>query len=362
VKGTLIVIGPLPPPYHGVTISTSLVLANRHLHELFDVRHVDTSDTRSGRNVGEWDAQNVMLALRACAALGRCLRGRRGVVYLPLSQSLPGFIRDSILIRLAASRGWRIAVHLRGSEFRSFYDMMTRPLRGWIRITLRRVTSVAVMGESVRWVLDGLVPNEHVSVVPNGTPTPQVNASSRDGRTILFLSNLRRRKGVVEAVEAARLVIQRHASARFLFVGEWEDDDLEREVRRRASEGDGRIQFRPPVMGAEKERLLSSASIMLFPPSEPEGHPRVVLEALAAGVPIIATNRGTIAETIVDGESGFILPEPRPQQIADRIALLLKDSELRERMAMAARERHLAHFTQDIADRRLAEWLLSVTA
>jgi glycosyltransferase involved in cell wall biosynthesis len=360
VKASLIVIGPLPPPYHGVTISTSLVLGNRHLHELFDLRHVDTSDARSGRNIGRWDARNVRLAIQACGALRRCLYGRPGVVYLPLSQGLPGFLRDSMLIHLAASYGWSVAVHLRGSEFRSFYEATTPLGRRWITLTLRRVTSVAVMGESLRWVVDGLVPEEQIKVVPNGTPVPTVNASNRDSETILFLSNLRRRKGVVEAVEAAHLVTQKHASARFLFVGEWEDEDLERELRLRASEADGRIEFRTPVMGAEKEQLLSSASMMLFPPSEPEGHPRVVLEALAAGLPIIATNRGAIAETIVDGESGFVLSEPHPRQLADRIARLLGDSELRQRMAVAARERHLTHFTQASADRRLANWLRSV--
>ena len=63
-NGRLIVVGPLPPPVHGVTISTTLVLANTALSERFEVEHLDTSDHRSARSrrVG---LQNVVVGIRA---------------------------------------------------------------------------------------------------------------------------------------------------------------------------------------------------------------------------------------------------------------------------------------------------------
>ena len=128
----LIVIGPLPPPVHGVTISTDLVLANQELHRRFAVEHVDTSDRRSGENLGRWDATNVTLAVRSVGQLARRLRGRPGLVYLPISQNVTGFLRDSLLIRLAAARGWKVAGHLRGSDFRSFRDSQPALARRWV--------------------------------------------------------------------------------------------------------------------------------------------------------------------------------------------------------------------------------------
>jgi hypothetical protein len=77
----LIVIGPLPPPYHGVTVSTGLVLANPLLKRSFTLEHLDTSDHRPGDNTGQWDLRNVWLALRTLARLLVRLRGDRGVVY-----------------------------------------------------------------------------------------------------------------------------------------------------------------------------------------------------------------------------------------------------------------------------------------
>jgi glycosyltransferase involved in cell wall biosynthesis len=340
-----------------VSVSTSLVLANPVLRERFDVKHVDTSDHRTGRNIGSWDVTNVRVALGALAALARKLSGEPGIVYLPLSQSTPGVLRDSLLVQLASRRGWKVAAHLRGSEFRQYYAGCNPLLRRWIRSMLARVDSVAVMGESLRGVFFGLVPAERIAVVPNGTPPPRIDGVQRDPNHVLFLSNLRRRKGVVEAVETALLVHKRRPSTRFSFVGAWEDAELERELRSRAQATNGAISFLPPVVGEEKDRLLGSAAVFLFPPVEPEGHPRVVLEALAAGVPVVATDRGAIAETVEDGRSGFVVDEPVPAVLAFQMLVLLDDDRLRTEMSEAARNRYLDRFTQERADETLVEWV-----
>ena len=358
----LIVVGPVPPPYHGVTISTSLVLANPVLRERFDVEHLDTSDPRPDlANIGRWDLTNVTLGLRNVAQFVRRLRGSRGVVYLPLPQNTAAFLRESLFILAAAAAGWRVTAHLRGGEFREFYRAQPALVRAWIRVSLGRVTSVAVMGESLRGLFDGVVPRERIAVVPNGTPDPRPEREARDDQLVVFLGNLLARKGVAEAVEAALHVRARHPPARFLFVGEFQDPALERDVLERV-DGDEHIQFLPPLTGAAKHDLLLRAGVFLFPPVLPEGHPRVVLEALAAGLPIVTTDRGAIAETVVDGVTGFVLPEPDPEHLADRLLRLLRDADLRKRMSAAARARYLERFTEEAADRRLADWLSAVAA
>ena len=360
MKRRLIVIGPVPPPYHGVTISTSLVLGSERLDERFDVEHLDTSDHRPGRQIGTWDRQNIAIAVRSVAHLLWCMRGERGVVYLPVSQSAPGFLRDSLFIHLAYALRWKVAVHLRGSEFHSFHRSSPAYFRRWIEITLRRVSSMAVMGDSLKRVFEGLVPPERLAVVPNGTPEPTTNGVTRDANLVLFLSNLWRRKGVEEALEAALLVVRDRPSARVLFVGEWESPELERSLKQRAASSFENVEFLGTQTGNEKDKLLASSSVLLFPPREPEGHPRVVLEALAAGVPVVTTDRGAIADTVVDGECGYVLDRPEPTELAARVSKILEDPGLHARMSRSARNRYLASFTQEHADRRLVEWLEQV--
>jgi glycosyltransferase involved in cell wall biosynthesis len=357
----LIVVGPLPPPAHGVTISTALVLDNETLRERFQVVHLDTSDHRSGQNVGHWDITNVALGVRDLVRLARLVRGRPGLVYLPISQSSGAFLRDSLFVHLAGLRGWRTAIHLRGSEILRFYRLQPRPYRWWIRKTLDHVSSAAVVGESLRGVFGELVPPDRITVVANGTPRIDLRRVERRAQQVLFLSNLRRRKGVIEAVSAALAVSERVPEARFVFAGAWEDDQLERTIREMAAPLDGRVEFRQAVSGPEKDELLASSGVLLFPPREPEGHPRVVLEAISAGLPVVATDRGAIAETVEDGVSGFVLPDPDPRALADRVTRLLQDDDLYRSMSRAAFARFEERFTQTRADRELADWLVDIS-
>lgn len=360
MSARLILIGPLPPPHHGVTVSTRLLVESDELRRRFSVEHLDTSDHRTTHNIGRWDLRNVTIALRSAAALARRLRGAPGVVYLPLSQGTAGLVRDCLYIQMAARAGWKVAAHLRGGEFQDAFRAQRPLVRRLIRSSLRKVDSVAVLGSSLRWLFEGLVAPERTAVVPNGTPEPELNGSLRDANTALFLSNLRRRKGVVEAVQAARIVVSEHPSARFVFIGEWENELLERAIRDEVRGLEARIRFLPVVTGVAQQQALASAGFLLFPPVEPEGHPRVVLEAMAAGLPVVTTDRGAIQETVIDGQCGFVLPDPDPQELADRMLRLLRDRTLRERMGAAARSRYLERFTQAATDRALASWLEDV--
>jgi glycosyltransferase involved in cell wall biosynthesis len=355
VKRTLIVLGPLPPPVHGVAVSTQLVLANPRLQTTFDVEHVDTTDPRSISNMGRWDVVNVALGLRNLLDLVRRLRRPHGLVYLPLSETVGGFVRDSLFILAASVSGWRTAVHCRNSTFRDFYGSRNSLMKTWIRFTLRRIDAVAVLGESLRDLFAGLIPPDRIAVVPNGTPDSQASAEPIEKR-VLYLSNLSRKKGADIAVNTAIRVLSRHPDAEFFFAGAWEDATFEREVRGLAETIDGRrIKFLPPVTGQEKEELLSSAWVLLFPVVRGEGHPRIVLEALAAGVPVVTTDRATIRDTV--GGAGYVLPHPDPAELADRVCALVEEPALRQRLSREARQRYLERYTQEQADQRLAEWL-----
>jgi glycosyltransferase involved in cell wall biosynthesis len=362
VKPRLVVIGPLPPPYHGVTVSTSLVLENPALHRCFDVEHFDTSDHRTTANIGHWDARNVIAALSQARGLWKALAGRPGLVYLPISQGLPGLTRDTVFIRVAAARGWRVATHLRGSELGDVYRRQPAAIRAWLRRAFDRVDSMGVLGESLRPVVAEVVSAERVAVVPNGTPDPQLDGRSRAGDTGLFLSNLRPRKGVWEALAAALTVVTERSEARFVFAGDCPDEAIVSELRNRAKQARGRIEIRSAVTGRDKLDLLASSAFLVFPPKEPEGQPRVILEAMAAGLPVITTDRGAIAETVIDGECGYVLPDPVPERLAERLLRLYDDPELREEMGRAARRRYLERFTQAAADSALADWLARVAS
>src|SRR4051812_23492458 len=200
-KPRLIVVGPIPPPVHGVTVSTALVLKNTLLQEEFRLEHLDTSDHRSGANIGAWDRTNIALAARHVVELFRRTRREAGLVYLPLSQSTAGFLRDSLFILVAGRTGWKVSIHLRGGEFPGFYAARGRLMRWWIRSTLRRVTAAAVMGENLRSQFHDLVDRDRVAVVRKRTPDIRPGEGGA-GRVVLFFCKLRPRQRALLALDA----------------------------------------------------------------------------------------------------------------------------------------------------------------
>ena len=99
-KPMLLIIGPTPPPYHGVAVATKILLVSG-IAELFRVVHLDLADRRGIQHVNKPDLYDVALFLRQCACLlNILLRERPQLVHLTISQNTVAFVRDSFFIWL----------------------------------------------------------------------------------------------------------------------------------------------------------------------------------------------------------------------------------------------------------------------
>ncbi len=87
------------------------------------------------------------------------------------------------------------------------------------------------------------------------------------------------------------------------------------------------------------------ASDALLVPSLDEGLPTVVLEAMACGVPVVATDCGGVSEALTDGVEGFLVPPREPEALAAALARLWRDRDLRESMGRAGRRTATSRFT-----------------
>ena len=107
-----------------------------------------------------------------------------------------------------------------------------------------------------------------------------------------------------------------------------------------------KVNIKEPVSGNEKFKALGKANVFVFPPNAPEGHPWVIVEAMAAALPIISTNQGAIIESVIDGENGFIVPSQSPNDLASAIKKLILDKELREKMGAMSKTLYEQKFTE----------------
>jgi glycosyltransferase involved in cell wall biosynthesis len=115
-------------------------------------------------------------------------------------------------------------------------------------------------------------------------------------------------------------------------------------------------------LGEQKELYLLDTDIFVLP-SWSEGFPLVILEAMAAGCPVISTRVGAIPEVVLDGVTGILVEKQNPQQLAQAMITLIENPDLRRQMGQAGRKRFEEHFTFDrCIDRMIAVFNNAVKA
>lgn len=111
----------------------------------------------------------------------------------------------------------------------------------------------------------------------------------------------------------------------------------------------GTVTLPGVVTGDDKLDLLLQSDAFVFPSQYPhEGHPMVILEAMAAAVPVITTDHAAIAETIREGQNGYLIPKGDARALADRLLGLAADADLRRRIGAANRARLIEHYSFDV--------------
>jgi glycosyltransferase involved in cell wall biosynthesis len=152
---------------------------------------------------------------------------------------------------------------------------------------------------------------------------------------VLFVGRLASNKGILLLLEAIRLVRRTHPSITLAIRG---DGGLEASIRERiASEGmEENVIFLPRVADSLAMPALYSSAKMLVCASTVEGNPRVTIEAMACGTPVISTRVGIMPSVIRSGENGFLV-DWKAEDMATAIRRLLDDEAERQRIAEASR-------------------------
>lgn len=366
-KMRILIIGPTPPPHHGVAMATRMLL-DLNLRELFRVSHLELADRRGIAHVDQPDLHDVFLFIRQWfTLLWRLFRERPDVVYLPISQSTLGVIRDSLWVWPSLLFRSRIVLHLHGGNFRRWYEGRDGLLRAYIRLLLSAATRVIVLGESLKPLFTGLVPESRISVVPNGIEWGKARSGSgkparRRRVRILYLGTLNRLKGALVLLAAAPRILKRCPDIEFILGGGWshpEDRQAAEAMILQSGLGD-HVIFTGLVEGEQKETLFASADLFVFPGVQQEGQPLVVIEAMAAGLPILFTDRGCLRETVIAGENGREVRINDPEDLAEQIVRMVENPEAMREMGRRSRARYEANYTAKIFLQRMIVLFLRV--
>jgi glycosyltransferase involved in cell wall biosynthesis len=169
----------------------------------------------------------------------------------------------------------------------------------------------------------------------------QLRDPCEESRTILHVARLVDMKGTEYLLRAFRVLLQTHAAVQLVIIG---DGPLHRSLRALAAVLDlgNRVQFLGALPHAEVLAWMRKATMLVLPSirtttGRVEGLGMVLLEAAATGVPVIGSCVGGIPEGIVDGETGFLVPQRDVDALAGRMNDLIEDPAIRLHMRVRAR-------------------------
>ncbi|MBK9637316.1 MAG: glycosyltransferase family 4 protein [Bacteroidetes bacterium] len=348
-KPTVCIFGKLPPPYMGPAIATQILLQSG-LKNNFNLVHIDTKINEDLKSMGSWSLKKLIKNIEIYIKIvSTGINAKPNVVLIPISQSTVGFIKDSLYILLSRVFCKKLVLHLRGSEFKIWMDRSSFLTRFYVKLIFRFCTGVIVLGNNLRYLFEGFFPEDKIFVAPNGADyiIPKRTLTDSTITQLLYLGNLQSSKGIEDVIESIRLLpIEIKNKVEVNVLGGWRDEQTKQRCLEKINKNQLPIIIHSPDKSEQKLQMMSNADIFIFPPRAPEGHPWVIVEAMAAGLPIISTDRGAIIESVKHEENGFIVPLSDPQAIANYIQELINFPEKRQRMGQNSRKHYLTNFTE----------------
>jgi glycosyltransferase involved in cell wall biosynthesis len=270
--------------------------------------------------------------------------------------------RAGIVARLAASLGGRpgILIGIRGMHFAGFENLngfMTRFVIAVERMLARTVRCYDANSRGAAEFLTSRgLPAEKFRVIPNGVETagvPQATHEQTARPKVICVARLVQGKRHAVLLEALAQLRQEGADFECELVGDGPWLETTRALAAKLGLAD-RVSFlgtRPPE---EVRELLAGADVFVLA-SIWEGLPGSVLEAMAAGLPVVGTKVNGIREIVMPGDTGLLVPPDDADALADALGTLLSEPELRALMGRRGRERAVADFSiESLVERKTA--------
>ena len=187
----------------------------------------------------------------------------------------------------------------------------------------------------------------HLVENPVGDDYFQISGAAVSGR-VLFAGTLSPHKGTLRLLEALKVVAAQVPEVQLRLAGRSGAGDYQRRLQRWVVENglDTRVSFLGPLNTDAMHREYAECALVVLP-SLVETAPLVILEAMAAARPVVATRVGGVPDLVEDRVTGFLVPPNEVEPLVDRMFRLLGDRELRETMGRRAREVSRNRFQRD---------------
>lgn len=349
----VLLIGPIPPPIHGESMALKSILDSKKINEHVNVNVINTSK-KDISNPGKVNLSKLALDfLNIFKLIKWCTTNKQEKVYISISQTKNGLLRDCIFTLIAKVTKHKVITHLHGNNLGNTIDDFSHLGKLFIKTALGNIESGIVLGSTLEHNYRGYVKN--IEVVSNGVSEnfilkeelkPKVRNSNN--LNIVYLSNLMENKGFDKLVTAVIDLLDEGYKLKLELAGAIEDSSLFEKIMQEVKfKGHGEnISYIGVVKGDEKKQLLLGSDVMILPTNyKVEGQPLSIIEGMSAGLTIVSTNKGVIPDMISD--CGIIIDNPMSiEQIKKSIKMLYNDEELLNNYSHLSRMKFEESFTE----------------
>lgn len=354
--------GQFAPPVHGVSVMNDYVLRSKLIAGKYEMVPLNLTTARSIGDIGRTTPFKFFrLAGIFILLLWKLLTQRFVAAYVTLSPVGPAFVKDSWVVMLIKRFNIPVMLHLHGKGIaNAIKEGGESVLKRYNRVFHN--TYVISLSQGLQQDIAGISGYNRLFTVPNGIPeTPGIapTFTSEGPVTILMLSNFVRTKGHLDLLKATHILLQKgYNNFRVVFAGARSDAEFSRTFDEYIQQHDlhGVVSLAGPVYGEDKIRLLQESEIFVLPTYYAnECFPLVILEAMQAGLAVVATHEGAIPEMLENGKCGVLVEAQQPALLAGALAELLDNTDKRQELGRLAADRYKRHYTLAIFEQNLLQ-------
>ena len=362
MKPKILFIMHMPPPVHGAAMVGQYIHDSEVINREFECQYINLTTAKNLQDIGKVGMQKLFDFFKLLRKIRKMLNEvKPDLVYITPNACGGAFYKDFVVVQMIKAMGYRVVAHYHNKGVATHQN---RWLANALYKRFFKGIKVILLSECLYDDVRKYVDRRDVFVCANGIPALQVccsdsmlrSALEDDIHHFLFLSNLLISKGIVVLLDA--LQILKDKGHRFVcdFVGgetvEMDAHMFAEEVAKRGLEG--MAVYHGRKYGKDKEAFFCSADVFVFPTFyHNECFPLVLLEAMEHGLPCISTTEGGIPGIIEDGQTGYLVPKHDAQALAEKMQILLFDTDLRCNMGKNGRDKFEREFTLDRFEKRM---------
>lgn len=322
----ILFIGPIPPPISGHSIAV------KALYDFLVKSHTLILVNTSKKSLvnGNFALTRMKEIIINFNSIWRN-RNRCDIVYLTISESIAGNLKDLIIYTLLHRKLNRIVIHLHGGSFKR--DVLNRNyfLRVINEYFLSKAKNIIVLGKSHVSIFASFVDNKKILIVPNfaydNIFVDEIFTIKKFNNNqilrLYYFSNLITGKGYDLLLEAYKQLDESVKNKVTLdFAGSFESEEA-KDLFKNSILDDHRIKYLGTLDGLDKEIFLKSGHIFCLPTSLFEGQPISIIEAYASGSIVLTTAKPGILDIFTDGINGFIIDDKSAKSIKNQIELIV---------------------------------------